>query len=205
MAVAAQRLQNLHAARKGLPHRHHVVQLAGARQPAAAQRALAVLEWRRFDAADVQPGLFWCKDLCEARRQLMAADESLKVHQQPGAILRAKAEAGHEDPRAAGGARGAAEWCKALNQKYRGQRLAGLAHEIFLKLLKAKAPRGGEAEDLAALDGRQGLPALPHAPASPTPKDKPLCAPRQLAELLQLSVEEVCGLRRRAAPSPPTC
>ena len=36
-------LQSLHAARKGLPHRHHVVQLAGARQPAAAQCALAVL------------------------------------------------------------------------------------------------------------------------------------------------------------------
>ena len=33
VAVAAQRLQNLHTARKGLPHRHHVVQLAGARHP----------------------------------------------------------------------------------------------------------------------------------------------------------------------------
>ena len=44
VAVAAQRLQSLRAARKGLPHRHHVVQLAGTgRQPAAAQRALAVL------------------------------------------------------------------------------------------------------------------------------------------------------------------
>ena len=32
VAVAAQRLQSLHAARKGLPHRHHVVQLAGARR-----------------------------------------------------------------------------------------------------------------------------------------------------------------------------
>ena len=32
-------------------------------------------------------------------------------------------------------------------------------------------------------------------------KDKPLCVPRQLAELLQLSVEEeLCGLRRHAAP-----
>ena len=30
-------------------------------------------------------------------------------HQQPGAVLRAEAEAGHQDPRAAGGARGAAE------------------------------------------------------------------------------------------------
>ena len=31
-------------------------------------------------------------------------------------------------------------------------------------------------------------------------EDKPLCVPRQLAELLQLSVEEVCRLRRHAAP-----
>ena len=31
-------------------------------------------------------------------------------------------------------------------------------------------------------------------------EDKPLCVPRQLAELLQLSVEEVRGLRRHAAP-----
>ena len=36
-------------------------------------------------------------------------------------------------------------WCEVLNQEYRGQRLAGLAHEIFLKLLKAK--REVEAED----------------------------------------------------------
>ena len=42
VAVAAQRLQSLHAARKGLPHRRHVVQLAGG-QPAAAQGALAAL------------------------------------------------------------------------------------------------------------------------------------------------------------------
>ena len=33
-------------------------------------------EWRRFDAADVQPGLFWCEDLREARCQLMAVGES---------------------------------------------------------------------------------------------------------------------------------
>ena len=37
-------------------------------------------------------------------------------------------------------------WCEALNQEYRGQRLAGLAHEIFLKLLKAKREVPGAAE-----------------------------------------------------------
>ena len=29
-------------------------------------------------------------------------------------------------------------WCEGLDQEYRGQRLAGLAHKVFLKLLKAK-------------------------------------------------------------------
>ena len=49
-------------------------------------------------------------------------------HQQPGAVLRAEAEAGRQDLRAAGGARGAAEVVRG-GQEYRGQ-----AHEIFLKL-----------------------------------------------------------------------
>ena len=44
----------------------------------ARQTLLPIQEWRRFDAADVQPGLFWCEDLREARRQLMAAGESPK-------------------------------------------------------------------------------------------------------------------------------
>ena len=57
MAVAAQRLQNLHAA-QSLPHRHHVVQLTGAgRQPAVAQRALAVLRVFCLSAA---PGFPLC-------------------------------------------------------------------------------------------------------------------------------------------------
>ena len=46
----------------------------------------------------------------------------------------AKAEAGHQDP------------CEALRREYRGQRLAGLAHKIFLKLLKAKREVPGAAE-----------------------------------------------------------
>ena len=51
-------------------------------------------------------------------------------------------------------------WCEALNQEYRGQRLAGLAHEIFLKLLKAKREVPGAAEKqktLAAQDGKCAL------------------------------------------------
>ena len=98
----------------------------------ARQTLPPIQEWRRFDAADVQPGLFWCEDLRDRRREPQGG------HQQPGAVLRAEAEAGHQDPRAAGGAQGAAaEVVRALNQEYRGQRLAGLAHKIFLKLLKA--------------------------------------------------------------------
>ena len=42
----------------------------------ATQTLPPIGEWRRFDATDVQPGLFWCEDLREARRQLMAVGES---------------------------------------------------------------------------------------------------------------------------------
>ena len=44
-----------------------------------------------------------------------------------------------------------------LGEEYRGQRLAGLAHEIFLKLLKAKREVPGAAETLAAQDGKRAL------------------------------------------------
>ena len=35
----------------------------------------------------MQPGLFWCEDLREARRQLMASARAPGGHQQPGAVL----------------------------------------------------------------------------------------------------------------------
>ena len=113
-------------------------------------------EWRRFDTADVQPGLFWCEDLREARRQLMAVGESPKVAisspaQYCGLRLRR---------RAAGGAQGAAEVVRGAQPGVPGQRLAGLAHEIFLKLLKAKREVPGAAErqkTLAAQDGKCAL------------------------------------------------
>ena len=66
-------------------------------------------------------------------------------HQQPGAVLRLR--------------RGI-RIREALGQEYRGQRLAGLAHEIFLKLLKAKREVPGAAErqkTLAAQDGKRAL------------------------------------------------
>ena len=50
-------------------------------------------------------------------------------------------------------------WCEALGQEYRAS-LAGLAHEIFLKLLKAKREVPGAAErqkTLAAQDGKCAL------------------------------------------------
>ena len=127
----------------------------------ARQTLPPIQEWRRFDAADVQPGLFWCEDLREARRQLMAAGESPKVAisspaQYCGLRLRRDTRIRelpeeHEVLR---------RWCEALNQEYRGQRLAGLAHEIFLKLLKAKREVPGAAErqqTLAAQDGKCAL------------------------------------------------
>ena len=120
----------------------------------ARQTLPPIGEWRRFDAADVQPGLFWCEDLREARRQLMAVGESPKVAisspaQYCGLRLR---RGGSESCRRT-------RWCEALNQEY-SQRLAGLAHEIFLKLLKAKREVPGAAErqkTLAAQDGKCAL------------------------------------------------
>ena len=85
----------------------------------ARQTLPPIQEWRRFDAADVQPGLFWCEDLRAApahgRRR-----EPQGGHQQPGAVLRAEAEAGHQDPRAAGGARGGAEVVREAKREVPG-------------------------------------------------------------------------------------
>ena len=51
-------------------------------------------------------------------------------------------------------------WCEGLDQEYRGQRLAGLAHEVFLKLLKAKreVPTAAQRQEVLAV--QQGLCAL---------------------------------------------
>ena len=123
----------------------------------ARQTLPPIQEWRRFDAADVQPGLFWCEDLREAWRQPMAAGESPKVaisspaqycglRLRRGTRIRELPEE-HEVLR---------RWCEALGQEYRGQRLAGLAHEIFLKLLKAKREVERQ-KTLAAQDGKCAL------------------------------------------------
>ena len=79
----------------------------------------------------------------------MAAGESPKV-----AISSPAQYCGLRLRRAPGSESCVRRWC----EEYRGQRLAGLAHKIFLKLLKAKrsARRGGEAED-PAQDGKRAL------------------------------------------------
>ena len=51
-------------------------------------------------------------------------------------------------------------WCEALGQEYRGQQLAGLAREIFLKLLKPKREVPGAAERQKTLAGQGGKCAL---------------------------------------------
>ena len=82
----------------------------------------------------------------EARRQLMAAGESQGGHQQPAQYCGLRLRRGtriRELPEEHDMLR---RWCEALGQEYRGQRLAGLAHEIFLKLLKAKREVPGAAE-----------------------------------------------------------
>ena len=113
----------------------------------ARQTLPPIQEWRRIDAADV--GLFWCEDLREARRQLMAAGEGPKVaisspaqycglRLRRGTRVRELPEE-HEVLR---------RWCEALNQEY------------LLKLLKAKREVPGAAErqkTLAAQDGKCAL------------------------------------------------
>ena len=127
----------------------------------ARQTLPPIQEWRRFDAADVQPGLFWCEDLREARRQLMAAGESPKVAiSSPAQYCGLRLRRGTRIRELPEEHEVLQRWCEALGQEYRGQRLAGLAHEIFLKLLKAKREVPGAAErqkTLAAQDGKCAL------------------------------------------------
>ena len=128
----------------------------------ARQELPPIVEWKRFDPAlPLEPGLFWCEDLREARRDLMAAGESPKVtlsspSQYSGLRLRCgmrirELPEEHELLR---------RWCEGLDQEYRGQRLAGLAHEVFLKLLKAKreVPTAAQRQEVLAV--QQGLCAL---------------------------------------------
>ena len=76
----------------------------------------------------------------------MAVGKSPKVAiSSPAQYCGLRAEAGHQDPRAAGEARGAAEVVRGA-QPGVGASVAGLAHEIFLKLLKAKREVPGAAE-----------------------------------------------------------
>ena len=104
----------------------------------ARQELPPIGEWKPFDPTKVEPGLFWREELREARRQLMAAGHSPKVAlSSPAQYCGLKLRRGmrvrelpeeHEVLR---------RWCEALHE-YRGQRLAGLAHEVFLNLLKPK-------------------------------------------------------------------
>ena len=41
----------------------------------ARQTLPPIQEWRRFDAADVQPGLFWCKDLRDTQNSRTSSAE----------------------------------------------------------------------------------------------------------------------------------
>ena len=121
----------------------------------ARQELPPIVEWKRFDPAlPLEPGLFWCEDLREARRDLMAAGESPKVtlgspSQYSGLRLRCgmrirELSEEHELLR---------RWCE-------GRWLAGLTHEVFLKLLKAKreVPTAAQRQEVLAV--QQGLCAL---------------------------------------------
>ena len=146
-AVAAQRLQSLHAARKGLPHRRHVVQLAGAgRQPAAAQGALAVLRgqgllplrraghfssFRKISCA--KPARHWPLYSCPSASHHLS-DPGAPPQPQPAVLRRAAA---------LGRSPAAMSWRRSSHQN---------------------RVRGVEAPPL--LDGRQGLPRLAPVPSA---------------------------------------
>ena len=61
-------------------------------------------------------------------------------HQQPGAVLRAEAEAGHQDPRAAGGARGAAEVVRGAQPGVQGPAPGRLGARDFFEAAEAEDP-----------------------------------------------------------------
>ena len=70
-----------------------------------------------------------------------------RAHQQPGAVLRAQAEAGHQDPRAAGGARGAAEVVRGAQPGVPGPAPGRLGARDFLEAAEGEAGsarRGGD-------------------------------------------------------------
>ena len=77
--------------------------------------------------------------------------------QQSLPVQRAEAEARHANPKEHELLR---RWCEGLGQEYRGQRLVGLVHEVFLKLLKAKreVPTAAQRQEVLAV--QQGLCAL---------------------------------------------
>ena len=107
-------------------------------QAEARQTLPPVQEWRRFDAADVQPGAVLVRGPAQGAAPAHGRRrEPQGGHQQPGAVLRAEAEAGREDPRAA------RKPARDLPEAAQGE--AGSAR------------RGGEAEDLAAQDGKCAL------------------------------------------------
>ena len=108
----------------------------------ARQELPPIVEWKRFDPAlPLEPGLFWCEDLREVRRDLMAAGESPKVtfsspSQYSGLrlrrglkLLKAKREAAGGPGRAAGLVR--AVWLHGDAERLRaGPRCAGAADSV---------------------------------------------------------------------------
>ena len=123
----------------------------GARVLRAAQRADARAKLAERPGGQLRPGAkgaphraSWPSTGCYMYSEAGEADPRPGARRWPSAARRsrAKAEAGHQDPRAAQGVRGAAEVVRGAWAGVQGPRLAGLAHEIFLKLLKAKEVPG---------------------------------------------------------------
>ena len=117
----------------------------GKADPAAHPRVEALRRRGRAAGAVLVPGPAGGAAPAHGRRR-----EPPNGHQQPGAVLRAEAEAGHQDPRAAGGARGAAEVVRGAGAGVPGPAPGRLGARDLPEAVEGEAGSvrcGGEAED----------------------------------------------------------
>ena len=123
------------------------------------------------------------------------------------AVLRAEAEVGHQDPRAAGGARGAAEVARGAQPGEQGPAPGRLGARDFFEAVEGEAGsarRGGEAEDPGRA-GRQARAVRLRADASACKLDHVVPVRQAFAGSVQI-LQALCGhsektLRESAQPT----
>ena len=178
--TGAGRMRGLRSVSFQLPCEEDVLQSAFEDKPLCVPRQLAELlqlsvdamlrhDWRRLGiSAEEARVCVWCNApmrVLSSQGDLVGSyDPALKEHravcflafdghyQQPGAVLRAEAEAGHQDPRAVGGARGAAEVVRGAGTGVPGPAPGRLGARDFFEAAEGEA---GSARRVA--DGKCAL------------------------------------------------